>query len=252
LVSETNACVECTGAIGANKCYHIKSDGKCEIVTISGSYKLVYNSNPPQCVASCGDKLSEMGDFCYELCIGGNRVESGTSSKQCKCRYLYYTKTENSHTKYECLNQNDYCDGISNYYDFDTGECTSSCNGKKAKSFTTNGNKKITRCSTYCLNDEYVSGSNCVDDCADYYEIKDGIKTCVSSCEAYDENNDKKCKTFSECKYISYSNNLCLSSCPSEDCILDNKFCLTKEECAEKGYKYYLDTNINAYICSQN
>jgi hypothetical protein len=36
-----------------------------------------------------------MGGFCYENCIGGNRVEKGTSSKECGCRYLYYTNTVN-------------------------------------------------------------------------------------------------------------------------------------------------------------
>ena len=70
-----------------NKCYYINNNGDCEIKDISNNYKLVYNSNPIQCVSYCGENLNEMGDFCYEGCIGENRIESGTSSKKCKCRY---------------------------------------------------------------------------------------------------------------------------------------------------------------------
>ena len=94
---DNKGCFACdTTTLTEDSCYYF-SDNSCSISLISSlsSYKVVYNSNPLQCVSSCGQNLYEMGGFCYENCIGGNRVEKGTSSKACECRYLYYTNTVN-------------------------------------------------------------------------------------------------------------------------------------------------------------
>ena len=72
LSSDSNGCFTCDGSLDSSKCYYF-TNGGCEISTIeqaiSKGYKIVINS---QCVSSCGENLYQMGDFCYENCIGGN------------------------------------------------------------------------------------------------------------------------------------------------------------------------------------
>jgi len=249
LSSDNNGCFTCNiGSLGSDQCYYFTNDG-CQISSIeeanSKNYKIVINS---QCVSSCGENLYQMGDFCYENCIGGNRVEEGTSSKKCKCRYLYEITTENDKTKYNCLDEGEYCSG-SQYYDYDSGECISDqtkCSGKKLKTISINANTKITRCSNNCLEGESVSGNNCVEECTKYYKIINGIKTCSNDCEVYDENGSKKCKTFSECKYIKEGN-----ICHNDECtgyIIDNKYCYST---CGSDKKTYTDANNNK-ICTIN
>jgi len=249
LSSDNNGCFACNpGSLGSNQCYYFTNAG-CQISTIGtasdNGYNIVINS---QCVSSCGENLYQMGDFCYENCIGGNRVEEGTSSKKCKCRYLYEITTENDKTKYNCLDEGEYCSG-SQYYDYDSGECISDqtkCSGKKLKTISINANTKITRCSNNCLEGESVSENNCVEECTKYYKIINGIKTCSNDCEVYDENGSKKCKTFSECKYIEEGN-----ICHNDECtgyIIDNKYCYST---CGSGKKTYTDANNNK-ICTIN
>ena len=260
LSSDNNECITCKDGngnenVGNNQCYHIKNDGTCEIISISNEYKLVYNSNPLQCVTHCGENLYEMGGFCYENCIGGNRVENGTSSKQCKCRYLFYTTTTNDYNKlkYVCLNQGEYCnEALHHSYDFDTKECSSepNCpNGKKKKIFKINESRKITRCSKTCLKDEYLDLDDvtCVDKCANYSKIENGIKKCATDCDIFDDER-KKCLSFHQCNYTN-ENKECLQSCSGF--AIDNKYC--NQSCDLSTHKIYIDINRNnVQICLKN
>jgi hypothetical protein len=74
--------------VSNNQCYSINSTGQCYIN--NSPQKIVYDSDPIQCVSSCGPNLYEMGNFCYKDCNGGNRELDQASSRKCKCRYLFY------------------------------------------------------------------------------------------------------------------------------------------------------------------
>ena len=248
LSSDNKACYKCEN-VNDNQIYYINENDNCEINNCPANYKLVYNSEPLQCVKYCGENLFEMGGFCYKDCIGGNRANNGTSSNQCKCRYLYYTITENDKTKYICLNDGEYCDRH-NFYDFDTKECLNSCpTGKKQKIITINASRKITRCSNTCKKDEYLDFDNitCVEKCANFSRIENGIKKCAADCDVFDDKREK-CLSFHQCNYTNETKG-CQQSCSGY--ITDNKYC--NQTCDLRTHRIYIDINRNnTKICLIN
>ena len=245
---DNKGCFKCNiGNLLDNQCYYFSNDG-CHSTSIENAsvlgYNKVINSSPLQCSSSCGQNLYQMGDFCYENCIGGNRVPKGTSSKQCECRYLYEIEDVHGREQHNCLNEGESCKSY-DFFDFDTNKCVSSCSGKLKKTITMNGNKQITRCSNNCLEGEYENSGTCSDDCPKYYKIENGKKVCVNNCEVIDKTDTKKCLSLSECKYIS-EDKKCLDECKPPLFIYKNKYC--NSACS---LKYYLDTNGNK-ICIEN
>ena len=251
LSSDNKACYNC-GDVNENKCYYINQNGICEIIDISYDKKIIYNSNPRQCVDYCGENLHEMGDFCYESCVGGNRANNGTSSKQCKCSYLYDI-TENYPKEYICYAFGQYCnETIHQSYDSDTKRCSreSGCPiGKKQKIITINAYRKITRCSNTCLKNEYLDFDNitCVEKCANFSRIENGIKKCAADCDVFDDKREK-CLSFHQCNYTNETKG-CQQSCSGY--ITDNKYC--NQTCDLRTHRIYIDINRNnTKICLIN
>ena len=255
LDSQNNGCNYCEGVTTTKKYYYFTSSG-CETYDSCGdSFKLVYNSDPSQCVKSCGENLYEMEDFCYSDCIGGNRIEVGASSKKCKCRYLFYKELYLGKTINRCLDQGELCvENNHSSYDFDTNECLENpkcANTKKSKLIYITNTRNITRCSFSCLEDEYVNGKTCVEECPKkYYKIVNNVKTCVTSCKKENLYSiGYLCVNITLCKYITEKGE-CLQICEQPNCIYNNSNILY---CVNNVYnnKTYNDRYGNK-ICIEN
>ena len=149
LSSDDNACYDCANVLNS-ECYSI-NNGECEGQSFSSANKIIYNSYPIQCVSSCGPNLFEMGDFCYENCIGGNREVDQASSNKCKCSYLFYRDQEHNKEKLTCFSSGVFCYENTKSYDHDTKECFNDdgCSDeKKKKTIIVNPIRNITRCSS--------------------------------------------------------------------------------------------------------
>ena len=194
--------------------------------------KNIYGTD--QCVSSCGSNYYEMGIYCFSDCNGGNREMADSSNKKCKCRYLYYIKSDN---EYICLDQNKYCESYHKSYDYDTKECSSNsnCGDKKTFRFHREGYvEDFLRCSSSCLKDEYLNetSNECVNDCKDYF-IEEN--KCVKDCKPNWIKEGKKCLNKDDCKYINHNINTisakCLDSCSNYITSIDNsqyKYCSTE------------------------
>ena len=252
LNANSDKCYTCTGGSGNYYSFSNDISGTCTKVS-SCSVKTIYEKK--QCVSSCGSYLYEMGKYCYFDCTGGNREEVYSSTKKCKCRYLYYIQSN----EYICLDQNKYCESNHHSYDYETKLCSTNttCGSKKTYEFHRDGDTvNFKRCSSTCLDTEFLESTgsnNCVKSCPLYYteDIITKQKICISTCSSPNVVNVTKCVNSAECKYFNDYNSAlpyCLNECASPYYINGDKRCSTT--CKDTTTYYSEKTNDNTCLNS--
>ena len=234
---------------GGNPYYFINNG--CFVKSNCNNYeKRVYNTY--ECANSCGTNLYELGDFCFkEGEYSPNTEPTSINPKKLNCKYKYYINVESGKSEHICLESEQECPDKYTSYDHDTGLCsTGSCDSlgenKRIKIVNRRSGKKINRCSTDCIGNEYLKITversklvyTCIDTCTTYKNDDPEIKRCYA--------NEEECIS-DEYKYI--QGKICLKECPdykvksavsSQNRITSLGKCYEDiNACISKGYKYY-------------
>ena len=203
------------------------------------SYKINIATSPTECVGHCPDNTCEVGDYCYAPTNSLVTKISDTPFLICKCNNKKQKVTIGNRDVYKCSDEGYICPR--KYYNSDIGECVNGCgNHRTFIIWDSNGEIKEYRCSSRCLETEFIYEKNnsCLESCPYYeYERYDGTKECLYECNKgdfyVDDSNNKKC--VSECdndEYIGYDYKM----------VNDNnvlvKQCLTQDTIKEEYYKY--------------
>ena len=236
------------------------------ILKQSNSLYLTYNK---ECVSSCSDNSSIVGDLC--VCKRLFYLDKKTGDKTCLKEDLTLCE---SISDYPIINIDtnecrDYCDGILSLSGFECYNNTYKCNQNETIKTFTNGNKQCDCIDKYYYTDDerkkkkclgeneecpsshsmYIKDTKeCVEECSTtgLYTKQYG-KICVSSCPSSTTENDGKCECSGKWYVTDRYEVICLDgNCPinKELLIKETKQCVST--CIGTGYEvYYNKTCIN-------
>ena len=215
------------------------------------------------CIESCDEKFYTKKDKECGLCkdLYENEKEYKPINRECmkdKPKNTFYINEEMKIIDYcdenceTCLNYNN-CTKCEDSYNLKDGKCILECNSNCSNCSEYSDNPSEQKC-TQCKDNKLLQEDkgNCLNKCIEgYYESNNTCLQCDKNCKTCskgkevdkDGNDNYNCISCLDDKYLiqikgSYNN--CVSECPNDTKVKDNKYCIKDEDKDSDNYMAFI------------